>query len=220
RRCRGARLQRHDPPRHRSGPRRDRSAAGHGRRRRANHHPSRIDRSRGAAPAAGGRHHRRGLSRSPERVADGAVRPRAAPRRARAGAGAPADHARIGGPMSPLARMPGWPSRRPVRSWLPPIVLSGVAVAIGCNRAPQADAYGNVEATEVVVSAEAAGRLTTYTVVEGQTLSADAVVATIDTTQLNIEREQAAAQRSATASRVNEVRQQIAVLEAQRAAAT
>src|SRR5262249_46741277 len=151
---------------------------------------------------------------------DGAVRPRAAPRRARAGAGAPADHARIGGPMSPLARMPGWPSRRPVRSWLPPIVLSGVAVAIGCNRAPQPDAYGNVEATEVVVSAEAAGRLTTYTVVEGQTLSADAVVATIDTTQLNIEREQAAAQRSATASRVNEVRQQIAVLEAQRAAAT
>jgi HlyD family secretion protein len=95
-----------------------------------------------------------------------------------------------------------------------------LSTVVACNRAPQPDAYGNVEATEVVVSAEAAGRLISYTVVEGQQLSADAVVATIDATQLNIEREQAAAQRGATASRVNEVRQQIAVLEAQRAAAT
>jgi len=92
--------------------------------------------------------------------------------------------------------------------------------AAACRRAPQPDAYGNVEATEVVVSAETPGRLMTYTVTEGQTLTPDAVVATIDATQLTLEREQAAAQRSATASRTNEVRQQVAALEAQRAAAT
>jgi len=122
--------------------------------------------------------------------------------------------------MTPLVRRLRRPSTPPARGWRPAALLIALAAAIGCDRAPRPDAYGNVEATEVVVSAEAAGRLTTYTVVEGQKLPADAVVATIDTTQLNIEREQATAQRSATASRVNEVRQQIAVLEAQRAAAT
>jgi HlyD family secretion protein len=93
-----------------------------------------------------------------------------------------------------------------------------IAVA-ACNRGPQPDAYGNVEATEVVVSAETAGRLVSYRVSEGQTLAPDAVVATIDATQLNLEREQATAQRSATASRIDELRRQIASLEAQRAAA-
>jgi HlyD family secretion protein len=94
-----------------------------------------------------------------------------------------------------------------------------LAAATACSRAPQPDAYGNVEATEVVVSAETPGRLMTYAVSEGQTLAPDAVVATIDATQLTLEREQAAAQRSATASRINEARQQVAALEAQRAAA-
>jgi membrane fusion protein YbhG len=101
----------------------------------------------------------------------------------------------------------------------PAVLVACLAVASACRRAPQPDAYGNVEATEVVVSAEASGRLVTYTVVEGQTLAVGAGVATIDTTQLNIEREQANAQRGATASRVNEIQQQIASLEAQRAAA-
>jgi len=97
--------------------------------------------------------------------------------------------------------------------------LAACVLTIACSRPPQPDAYGNVEATEVVVSAEAAGRLVSYSVVEGQTLAAGAVVAAIDATQLNIEREQATAQRSATASRVDEVRRQMASLDAQRAAA-
>jgi membrane fusion protein YbhG len=107
---------------------------------------------------------------------------------------------------------------RAARRWQPGVLLIGLTAA-ACSRAPQPDAYGNVEATEVVVSAEAAGRLVSYTVAEGQRLASGAMVATIDATQLNIEHEQASAQRGATASRVNEVRQQIAALEAQRAAA-
>jgi HlyD family secretion protein len=98
-------------------------------------------------------------------------------------------------------------------------VALACALTSACARQPQPDAYGNVEATEVVVSAEASGRLVAYTVVEGQTLRAGASVGTIDPTQLGLEREQAAAQRTATAARVQEIRQQIAVVEAQRAAA-
>jgi len=99
------------------------------------------------------------------------------------------------------------------------LLTSCLVSASACARAPQPDAYGNVEATEVVVSSEAAGRLIRLTVVEGQTLAAGAVVGEIDATQLNIERAQAAAQRGATASRVDEVQRQIAVVDAQRAAA-
>jgi len=91
--------------------------------------------------------------------------------------------------------------------------------AASCTRQAQPDAYGNVEATEVVVGAEAAGRLTALSVNEGDTLSANVSVGTIDATALHIEHDQAAAQRGASESRVDEVHRQIAVLEAQRGAA-
>jgi len=93
-----------------------------------------------------------------------------------------------------------------------------VGLCSACAPKAQPDAYGNVEATEVVVGAEAAGRLVSYTVVEGQTLAAGAAVGAIDPTQVGLERDQAVAQRAATAARLDEVRQQIAVVEAQRSA--
>jgi membrane fusion protein YbhG len=89
----------------------------------------------------------------------------------------------------------------------------------GCARAAKPDAYGNVEATEVVVGAETTGRLVAFDVTEGQRLAADAVAASIDSTELGFERDQLTAQRGANASRVNEVARQIDVLQAQRDAA-
>ena len=67
--------------------------------------------------------------------------------------------------------------------------------APGCTRADQPDAYGNVEATEVVVSSEVAGQLTSFPIEEGQVLAAGDKAGTIDPTQLTLQREQAAAQR-------------------------
>jgi HlyD family secretion protein len=93
------------------------------------------------------------------------------------------------------------------------------AAAIACERRIEPDAYGNVEATDVVVSAETGGRLVTYTVVDGQMLAAGAVVGAVDAAQLVFERDQVAAQRTATASRINEVRHQIEAVDAQRGAA-
>jgi HlyD family secretion protein len=92
--------------------------------------------------------------------------------------------------------------------------------ATRCARRPAPDAYGNVEATDIVVGAEASGRLVQYDVAEGQTLTAGAVVGAIDATQLTLEREQLSAQRAATASRIDEVRQQIEGLTAQHGVAT
>ena len=98
-------------------------------------------------------------------------------------------------------------------------LLIAAAAAGACDRPVEPDAYGNVEATDVVVSAEASGRLVSYTVVDGQMLAVGAVVGAIDAAQLAFERDQMAAQRAATASRINEVRQQTSVVEAQRGAA-
>ena len=97
--------------------------------------------------------------------------------------------------------------------------LLALVAAGGCARKAEPDAYGNVEATEVVVGAEAAGRLQSYTVVEGTAVKTGAVVGAIDAAQLGFERDQIAAQRAAAQSRVNEVRQQTAALESQRSAA-
>lgn len=95
-------------------------------------------------------------------------------------------------------------------------ICGGVA---GCSRGDRPDAYGNVEATEVTVSAETAGRLVAFDVTEGQTLAVGATVATIDPSDLQLQREQASAQHSATESRVDETASQRAVVAAQRAAA-
>jgi HlyD family secretion protein len=92
--------------------------------------------------------------------------------------------------------------------------------ASGCARQERPDAYGNVEAVDVVVGAEGAGQLVVFSPEEGQKLEAGTTVGAIDSTDLGLERAQLAAQRRASASRVNEVDEQVGVLQAQRLAAT
>ncbi len=91
-----------------------------------------------------------------------------------------------------------------------------LTLAAACSRASPPDAYGNLEATEVVVGTQTSGQLLWFTPAEGNRVPADARVALIDTMQLALERAQLNAQRASTASRVNEVSQQIGVLEVQR----
>jgi membrane fusion protein YbhG len=95
-------------------------------------------------------------------------------------------------------------------------VLMTLPLVAGCAKKAEPDAYGNVEATEVVVGAEATGRLLTYTVTDGSAVQAGAVVGTIDAAQLGFERDQLTAQQAATRSRADEVSQQMSALESQR----
>ena len=87
---------------------------------------------------------------------------------------------------------------------------------IACNREQQPDAYGNVEATEVVVSAESSGRIESFSPRDGDRLTAGAIVGRIEVVQQTLERDQVSAQRAVTASRLNEIAQQIDALEVQR----
>jgi len=75
-----------------------------------------------------------------------------------------------------------------------------LAFALGaCGRDADPDAYGNFEANEVVVSAQASGQLQSFTPAEGMQLARDAIVGLVDTTQLGLERQQIVAQREAMA---------------------
>jgi HlyD family secretion protein len=88
-----------------------------------------------------------------------------------------------------------------------------------CSRGEEPDAYGNVETTQVTVSAETAGRLVAFDVREGQMLAASAEVGRINPSELELQREQAEAQREASESRIDETARQQPIVEAQRSAA-
>lgn len=81
------------------------------------------------------------------------------------------------------------------------------------------DAYGNFEATEITVAAEASGRLLHLSADEGTRLRSGDLVAVVDTTALALQRKELAAQRDAQRSRRSEVAANAAVLETQRAVA-
>lgn len=103
-----------------------------------------------------------------------------------------------------------------------PRLMQRCAVAIAlmalaaCEKSTMADAYGNFEAEEVVVSAESSGQLVRFAVSEGATLTADSVIAMVDTVALSLERAQLAAQRAGLVARRSEAQSQLQGLNSQR----
>ncbi len=79
----------------------------------------------------------------------------------------------------------------------------------------KADAYGNFEATEVIVSAETTGKLIRFEVEEGRRLEAGEVVGLIDTTQLHLRREQLKAGIAAISGKTQDPEPKIEVLREQ-----
>jgi HlyD family secretion protein len=94
------------------------------------------------------------------------------------------------------------------------IWVAGLLVA--CAREDLPDAYGNFEATEVVVAAQLGGPVTRFSASEGAVVARGAITAVIDTTAFVLERQQLTAQRAAVLSRGGELGQQLRVLEVQR----
>jgi HlyD family secretion protein len=89
---------------------------------------------------------------------------------------------------------------------------------VACGK-DEPDAYGNFEATEVVVSAEGSGRLLRLDAREGEPLAAGAVVALIDTTTLALQTRELASQEASSITRTREAAAQTDVLRAQLATA-
>lgn len=95
------------------------------------------------------------------------------------------------------------------------IAVATLASLAACKQG-SADAYGNFEATEVTVSAEASGRILRLDVDEGATIASMTEVGLIDTTSLALQRAELLARRDAARSRLREVDANSAVLATQR----
>lgn len=83
------------------------------------------------------------------------------------------------------------------------------------NNGPKAEAYGNFEADEMIVSAEANGQILEFRIEEGQTLQAGQIVGRIDSTQLVLKKEQLQAAIRAIAAKSPAIGAQLAVYEKQ-----
>lgn len=77
------------------------------------------------------------------------------------------------------------------------------------------DASGSFEATETLVSAQAAGQIETFNVIEGQLLAANTEIGYIDTIQLHLKKEQLLANMKAVDSRSYNISLQIAAIKQQ-----
>jgi HlyD family secretion protein len=86
----------------------------------------------------------------------------------------------------------------------------------GCkNTTQQADAYGNFEATEVIVSSETNGRIQQYLPVEGSEVSEGAVIALIDTTMFHLQKAEIDAGMKSVRTRMSSIDAQNDILNQQ-----
>jgi HlyD family secretion protein len=81
-----------------------------------------------------------------------------------------------------------------------PVVLVLALFAVACGDDDRSDAYGNFEATETTVSAEARGRLLELSVREGDPVEAGQVVGRIESSGLEADREALVARRQSLES--------------------
>jgi HlyD family secretion protein len=93
--------------------------------------------------------------------------------------------------------------------------LSLVAALLGCRSTAEPDAYGHIEATEVVVATQSSGQLQLFTPAEGSRITAGSTAALVDTSALVLQLLQVDAQGAATSARVVEAGHQIGALDAQ-----
>lgn len=96
------------------------------------------------------------------------------------------------------------------------ILLFLVTTIFSCNsNGDKADGYGNFEATETTISAEANGKLLTFNIDEGDILDKNQLVGVIDTIQLSLKRDQLLATKNTIFSKSRNVLSQREVLKKQ-----
>ncbi len=95
------------------------------------------------------------------------------------------------------------------------ILICAAVLLTACGRSGDFDATGTFEATEVIVSAEAAGRILYFNVEEGDLLSAGVQVGAIDTVQLYLQKLQLERSAAAVRSGRPDISKQVASLREQ-----
>ena len=92
------------------------------------------------------------------------------------------------------------------------IIIIGLVFIVSCSdKNEKADAYGNFEAREIMVSAETQGKILRLNVEEGEQIEASKQVGVIDSSTLAIKRQQLVAKKEATASKLENIAANVAV---------
>lgn len=94
-----------------------------------------------------------------------------------------------------------------------PIIL---VIASCSEQNSKSDAYGNFEATEIIVSSEVAGKVLSFTLNDGDELKDNQIVGFIDTVQLSLKRDQINAQKNSVSTKISGILAQIDVLNEQK----
>jgi HlyD family secretion protein len=95
------------------------------------------------------------------------------------------------------------------------IIIAAVLLA-GCkNKADKADAFGNFEATEVIISAETSGRILQFDPVEGVLVEKGTTIALVDTTVLHLQKAEIDANMKSVTTRINSINAQNDILKQQ-----
>jgi HlyD family secretion protein len=98
-------------------------------------------------------------------------------------------------------------------------VLIIIAIAIvtgGCkSKTQEADAYGNFEATEVIVSAETSGRILRFDLPEGAEIKKGDEIALVDTTIIHLQKEEIDAGMKSIKTRISTINAQDEILRQQ-----
>lgn len=95
------------------------------------------------------------------------------------------------------------------------IMLIAVAATACKNSENKFDATGTFEATEVIVSSELGGRIVSLNVSEGDTISANRIVGTVDAEGIELQKEQVEASISSLNDKTTDVGPQVALLQNQ-----
>ena len=97
-----------------------------------------------------------------------------------------------------------------------PVLLLMILLAACSGNVERSDAYGNFEVNDVMISAEANGKLIVFKPEEGKTLKKGELVAVIDSTDLSLKRKQMKAQLASVSSKIANINSQIDVREQQK----
>jgi HlyD family secretion protein len=96
------------------------------------------------------------------------------------------------------------------------LIIFAAIILAACNRnTDQADAYGNFEATEVIVSAETNGRILAFDPKEGSVIKKGENLALVDTTMFSLQRDEINAAMKGIRTRVTSIEAQNAILNQQ-----
>ncbi|MEI6124625.1 MAG: efflux RND transporter periplasmic adaptor subunit [Bacteroidota bacterium] len=97
------------------------------------------------------------------------------------------------------------------------VIISGMIFLAACSgKNKKSDAYGNFEADEVIISSEVSGKLILFNIEEGNEVNAGTLVGLIDTTDLQLKKEQLIAQKNATSTKTGNISSQIEVQQQQK----